>query len=177
MRRKKRTHKRRKGLSAAAPHRTTHRRRTHRKRGLMDGILSKHGLIENGTNALLGAAGGVGASVAAKALASFNMGFIGKLASGVGIGFVASAFGFPKLGIGFAGGMGAIAMETSGLHDDAPLMDDDLSELPVYQTEDGQFVKMLNDGTIEPLSEQELEEAGIHDNIYPSYSTMNGFQH
>lgn len=166
MRRKKATRRRKsKGLSAA-PRR--------RRRGLSAGFSGqglKNSLLDSG----YGAVGGLGAHLGNKALAGFKLGTMGKiLAAAVG-GFALSSFGAPKMGIGFVGGLTALTLNDT-LKEDAQFAEEDvLEEGEIYQTESGEFVKMLNDGTIEPLSEDE-QAALSEGDIYPPYSTMAPFQ-
>jgi hypothetical protein len=161
--------KRRKGLSAGG-HRSTVRRK--KRKGLFDGSLSKHNLLEHAKTVGLGALGGAGASFGNKLLAGFKMGFWGKTAVGAGGGLVVAMFGAPRMAAGFAGGMAALATTESGLHDD-DLQDENLEDLPVYQTEDGNYVKMLSDGEIVPLSDDEVDALHDGDQIYPPYGTQH----
>lgn len=173
MKRKKRTHRKKSGgLSGHSP-------RRRRSKGLFDGAMSGANLKNSAINAGLGALGGAGASVGMKLINGITKGNIfGNIASGFGIGFIASALGAPKLGIGFTGGTTALAL-AGGLKDgNTEFAEDDvLEEGEVYQTESGELVRMLNDGEMEYLSAEETE-AYLNDGeqIYPTYGTMNSFQ-
>jgi hypothetical protein len=139
--------------------------------------MSKENLKNSAINAGLGALGGAGASVGMKLLSGITKGsMIGNILAGAGIGLIASAFGAPKIGIGFSGGATALAL-SGGLGDNANFADDDaLEEGEIYQTETGDYVRMLNDGEVEYLSEDEVNALSDGDVIYPDYSSMNTFQ-
>ena len=166
---KKPAKRRHKGLSA--PHRSVKRRRN---KGLFDGGFSKDKLLDNAKTAAMGALGGVGASFANKATTGFKWGFWGKSITGAIGGFAIAAFGAPRMGAGFAGGMSALATTDSGLHDDDDGMNDELEDNSIYETSDGSLVRMLNDGSLEPLNDDEIQ--ALNDGNYPEYSTMNRFQ-
>lgn len=169
---KKRTKSRRrsKGLSAG----TTHHRRSRRRSGLSE-VMSGKNLKESAINSGLGALGGAGATVGAKITNTLTKGsIIGNILVGFGIGFLASSMGAPKIGIGYSGGATALAL-SGGLKDNGEFAEDDvLEEGEIYQTESGEYVKMLSDGSLEYLSEDEVQ--ALNDGIYPDYSTMNAFQ-
>jgi len=166
---KKKTTKRRRshtrGLSSGSP-------RKRRRRGLRDGG-SK--LKTSAVDSLLGGAGGAGAYFVNKAISGFKVGTVGKVLLGFGVGLGASYFGAPKIGIGFSGGSTALAMQ-AGLGDDsnANFADEDsLEEGEVYQTNDGDYVRMLNDGTTEYLSDEEVEALNDSYSAYPDYSMQH----
>lgn len=176
MRKRKRTTRKRtrsKGLSSSAPI-----KRRRRRSGLSDafsGTALKNGIIDNA----LGALGGAGASVGNKLISSLGItNTLGKILAGTAVGLGASLLGAPKIGIGFAGGITALSLQ-SGLNDDddtAEFAEDDvLEEGEIYQDEDGNLVKMLNDGSLEYLDEDEQMQY-LNDGLYPNYSTMNSFQ-
>lgn len=172
MKKAKRSRKRSKGLSAG-----TAPRRRRRSKGLSE-VISGANLKNSAINSALGAAGGAAATVGSKLTNTLTKGnVIMNILVGFTIGLGASAMGAPKLGIGYSGGATALAL-SGGLKDDgnAEFAEDDvLEEGEVYQTESGEFVKMLNDGSLEYLSEEEVE-ALSEGEIYPQYSTMNAFQ-
>jgi len=172
MKRKKRTHRKKSGgLSGHTP-------RRYKKKGLFDGAMSGANLKNSAINTGLGALGGAGASVGFKLIQGITKGNIfGNILAGASIGFIASAMGAPKIGIGFSGGATALAL-AGGLKDNADFADDDvLDDGEVYQTESGELVRMLNDGELEYLSAEETESYLSDDNeIYPTYGTMNAFQ-
>jgi len=171
---KKRTHKRRKKSSTAL----SGRPRRRRSKGFLGDAMSGANLKSSAINAGLGLAGGAGATIGTKLTNALTKGnVIANMLVGAGIGFLASALGAPKMGIGYAGGAAALAL-SGGLKDDGNTEfaeDDVLEEGEIYQTESGEFVKMLNDGSMEYLSEEEAE-ALSEGEIYPAYSTMNAFQ-
>jgi hypothetical protein len=137
---------------------------------MLSGANIKASLINTG----LGMAGGAGANVAYKMLTGLKFGTIGNLLSGAGIGTIISALGAPKMASGFAGGVTALALQ-SGLSEDSNAnFTEGMEEGEVYQTESGEFVKMLSDGSVQFLSEDEI--TALNDNVYPDYSTMNAFQ-
>lgn len=163
---KKRTHKRRKahkGLSSPAP-------RRRRSRGFLGDALSGANMKASAINTGLGALGGAAASIGSKLLTGLNLGLWGKIFAGAGVGFVASSLGAPKMGIGFTGGMTALALAGGLAEEETPLEEEPV----VYQTETGEYVKMLSDGTVEYLNEDEIE--ALNDGLYPNYGTMNAFQ-
>jgi hypothetical protein len=169
MKRRRKTHRKKShGLSG-------HTRRRSHKRGLFDGMLSGQNLKHSAINTGLGALGGAGSSVGFKLIQGVTKGNVfGNILGGALIGFIASSLGAPKIGIGFVGGTTALAL-AGGLHDEgnAEFADDDsLSE--IYQTESGEFVKMLNDGSMEYLNDDEVSY--LSEDVYPGYSTMNAFQ-
>lgn len=171
----KTTHKRRKkshkGLSG-------HGTRRKRSKGFLGDAMSGANLKNSVINSGLGALGGAGSTVGSKITNTLTNGnVIANILVGFGIGFVASAFGAPKIGIGYSGGATALAL-SGGLKDgNAEFADDDaLEEGEIYQTEDGQLVRMLNDGSTEYLSEEEVQYLNDENLIYPSYGTMNAFQ-
>ena len=178
MRKRKRTTRKRtasKGLSSSAH--TPRRRR--RRGGLSDafsGASLKNGIIENS----LGALGGAGASVGNKLITSLGVSNVfGKILVGTAVGLGASLLGAPKSGIGFSGGITALALQGGLNHyyDNAEFAEDDvLEEGEIYQDEDGNLVKMLNDGSLEYLDEDEQMQYLNDGEIYPNYSTMNAFQ-
>ena len=171
MKRKRRTHRKKSGgLSGHT------RRRSHRKSGLFEGMLSGSNLKSSAINVALGALGGSGASVGMKLIQGVTKGNIfANILSGAVVGFVASSLGAPKIGIGFSGGITALALQ-GGLKDNAEFADDDvLEEGEVYQTESGEYVKMLNDGSMQYLSADEAQYL-MEGEVYPSYGTMNTFQ-
>lgn len=171
MKKRRRTRRKsHKGLSAGPSHR--------RRRSLSAGkVMSKENLKNSAINAGLGALGGAGASVGMKLLSGITKGnTIANILAGAGVGLIASAFGAPKMGIGFTGGATALAL-SGGLSDNAEFADEDaLEEGEIYQTESGDFVRMLNDGEMEYLSDEEIEALSEGEVIYPQYSTMNSFQ-
>ena len=172
MKRRKRTH-RKKGLSSHAP---AHRRR---KRGLFDGVMSGANLKGSAINVGLGALGGAGASIGTKLTNTLTKGnMIANVLVGALVGFVASSLGAPKIGIGYAGGSTALAL-AGGLKDNANFAEEDaLEEGEIFTTEDGQLIKMLNDGQMQYLSEEEAQAYLNDENvIYPEYGTMNMMQH
>lgn len=172
MKRRKRT--RRKASSGLSANRSPKRTRTRRRRSGLSSGFNKASLMSNGKDIALGMAGGAIATQAQKLISGFKVGMIGKLLIGAGVGLVASSFGYKNLGVGFAGGVASLNFDITNLKEGEELEeDDDLSELPVYQTESGEFVKMLNDGELVPLSEEELSEVN---QVYPQYGTMNAFQ-
>lgn len=171
---KKKTKRRRKsgGLSNNSP---TRRRRS---KGLFDGVMSGANLKNSLVNTGLGMAGGAGATVGTKITNTLTKGnTIMNIIVGGAVGFIASAMGAPKIGIGYSGGATALALAGGGLKDEGEFADDDaLEEGEVYQTESGEFVKMLNDGSMEYLSDEEVEALNDGNVVYPDYSTMNSFQ-
>lgn len=174
MKRRKRTHRKKSGgLSGHTPRRK-------KSKGLFDGAMSGANLKNSAVNTGLGALGGAGASVGMKLINGITKGNVfGNILSGALVGFVASAMGAPKLGIGFTGGTTALAL-SGGLKDDSNTEfaeDDVLEEGEIFQTESGELVRMLNDGEMEYLSEEEAQ-AYLSDGqeVYPGYSTMNTFQ-
>lgn len=171
MKKRKPSRRRSKGLSAGAP-----KRRRRRSGGLSE-VMSGANLKNSAINAGLGALGGAGATVGAKITNTLTKGsVIGNILVGFGVGFLASSMGAPKIGIGYAGGATALALSTGMSEGNAEFAEDDsLEEGEVYQTESGEYVKMLNDGSLEYLSEEEVE-ALSEGEIYPEYSTMNAFQ-
>ena len=172
MKRKHRTRRRRSGLSE--PGKRTHRRR---RRSLSEGVMSGNNLKNSAINTGLAALGGAGASVGFKLIQGLKMGIFGNILTGAAVGFVASALGAPKMGIGFTGGTTALALAGGMSEDNAEFADDDvLSEDEVYMSEDGEYMRVLNDGTIEPLSEDEIQALSEGEQVYPTYSTMNPFQ-
>lgn len=170
----KKTKRRRKskGLSNNSPV------RRRKSKGLFDGVMSGANLKNSLVNTGLGMAGGAGATVGTKITNLVTKGnTIGNIVVGGIVGFIASAMGAPKIGIGYSGGATALALAGAGLKDNGDFADDDaLEEGEVYQTESGEFVKMLNDGTMEYLSDEEVNALMDGDNVYPEYSTMNSFQ-
>lgn len=168
---RRKTAKRRasKGLSAPATRRK-------RRSGLSEG-LSMTKLKDYALNSSLGALGGAGATIGTKITNTITKGsVIGNLLASFTVGLVISAIGAPKIGIGYAGGSTALAL-AGGLKDDNTEIaeDEPLEEGEIYQTESGDYVKMLSDGTLEYLSEEEVN--ALQDGeIYPEYSTMNSFQ-
>lgn len=124
---------------------------------------------------LFGGAGGGGAYLADKALVGFKLGGLGRALVAIGGGAAVAAFGAPKMGAGFSGGLMALNLK-QGLGDDdnTEFADDDvLEEGEIYETQDGNYVRMLNDGTIEPLSDEEVQS--LHDGVnpYPAYSIQH----
>lgn len=170
MRRK--THKRKRTHKALSDHHRSPRRRRSHKRGLFDLNVSKGALLDNAKQIGWGLAGGALANLGQKLLVQTKLGTIGKLIAGAGVGFLGASFGFRELGVGFVGGITAQNFDLTSLKDGIE-EDAELKDLPVYQTEQGEFVKMLNDGTLEPLSDEELADIN---KIYPEYSTMNPMQ-
>lgn len=141
----------------------------------MDGF-SKEKIIDSFKTSSMGALGGVGASFANKATSGFKLGFWGKSLTGLVGGVIVASFGAPRMAAGFAGGMSALATTDSGLHDDDDGMNDELEDNSIYETSDGSLVRMLNDGSLEPLSDDEIQALNDGGN-YPDYSTMAMFQH
>ena len=174
MKRRKRT-TRKKGLSSGGN--SPIRRR--KSKGLFDGVMSGSNLKNSAINVGLGALGGAGASVGSKLINGITKGNIfANILGGAIIGFVASSMGAPKIGIGFTGGMTALSL-AGGLKDDdnAAFAEDNALEAgEVYQTETGEFVKMLNDGTMEFLNDEEVMALNDGAVVYPEYGTMNAFQ-
>ena len=175
---KRKTHKRRRAHTLSASP-----RRRSRRRSALHGMLSGSELKNGAVNVGMGVLGGIGANVGNKLLAGLNLGTWGKIFAGAGIGLVASTMGAPKIGSGFAGGMTALAL-AGGLSEDElsedelsedELSEDELSEPGIYQTEDGNLVKMLNDGSVEYLSEDEITALNEGEKPYPNYSTMYNF--
>ena len=165
---KRKTHRRRRAHTLSASP-----RRRARRRSALHGMLSGSELKNGAVNVGMGVLGGIGANVGNKLLAGLNLGTWGKIFAGAGIGLVASTMGAPKLGAGFSGGMTALAL-SGGLSEDE-LSEDELSEPGIYQTEDGNLVKMLNDGSVEYLSEDEITALNEGEKPYPNYSTMYNF--
>lgn len=160
MKKNKTRRRRSKGLSAGSPKRR-------RRRGLRDGANNK--LKVGAMDSLMGGAGGAGAYFVNKAISGFKVGTLGKVLLGLGGGFALSYFGAPKMGIGFSGGSSALALQ-AGLGDEGSFADDDvLDEGEVYLTDDGEYVRMLNDGEIEYLSDEEIEVLNDGQNPYPAY--------
>lgn len=170
MKRKKHNRRRRSGLSESGK---TSTRRRRRHSGMFDGMLSGSNLKTSLINTGLGMAGGAGASVGYKMIQGLKFGTIGNMLAGAGIGFIASSLGAPKMGIGFAGGVTALALQ-AGLSEDES--NTNFEEGEIYQTESGDYVKMLSDGNVEYLSEEEVEALNDGNEVYPDYSTMNAFQ-
>ena len=171
---RKKTHKRRKSSKGLSGHSTPRRRRS---KGFLGDAMSGANLKNSAINAGLGLAGGAGATIGTKITNSITKGnVIANMLVGAGIGFLASALGAPKMGIGYAGGAAALAL-SGGLKDSADFADDDvLEEGEIYQTETGEYVKMLNDGSMEYLNDDEIDALNDADGMYPQYSTMNAFQ-
>lgn len=171
---RKKTHRRRKSSKGLSSNTPTRRRR--RSKGFLGDAMSGANLKASAINAGLGLAGGAGATIGTKITNTLTKGnVIANMLVGAGIGFLASALGAPKMGIGYAGGAAALAL-SGGLKDNAEFAEDDvLEDGEIYQTETGEFVKMLNDGSMEYLSEDEVEALNDGE-IYPAYSTMNAFQ-
>lgn len=170
MKKRKTSRRRSKGLSQG---KTTHRRR--RSKGLSE-VMSGANMKNSAINSGLGALGGAGSTVGTKLTNTLTKGnVIGNILVGFAVGFLASSLGAPKIGIGYSGGATALAL-SGGLKDNADFInDDELEEGEIYQTESGEYVKMLNDGSLEYLSEEEVN-ALSEGEIYPEYSTMNAFQ-
>lgn len=172
---KKPTKRRRKSHSGLSGH----SKRRRRSKGLLGDAMSGANLKNSAINAGLGLAGGAGATIGTKLTNTLTKGnVIGNVLVGGLVGFLASALGAPKMGIGYAGGAAALAL-SGGLKDDGntEFADDDvLEEGEIYQTESGELVKMLNDGSMEYLSDEEIEALNDGDVVYPQYSTMNTFQ-
>lgn len=172
MKKRKTNRRRSKGLSAG----TQNRPRRRRKNGLSE-VISGANLKNSAVNAALGAAGGAASTVGTKLTNTFTKGnVIANIVIGFVIGLGASAMGAPKMGIGYSGGATALALSGGMKDGNAEFAEEDvLEEGEIYQTESGEFVKMLNDGSLEYLSEEEVE-ALSEGEIYPDYSTMNAFQ-
>lgn len=148
---------------------------TRRRRSLSAGIMSGANLKNSAINTGLGALGGAAANVGNKLISGFKMGTVGKIITGAAIGFIGSALGAPKVSIGFTGGMTALALNAGPIAEDGEFAENDvLEEGEIFQTEQGDYVKVLSDGKMEYLSEEEIE--ALNDGNYPEYSTMNTFQ-
>lgn len=162
---KRKTKKRKshsKGLSSPAPKR--------RRRSGLSEVMSGANLKNSAINTGLGMLGGAASTIGNKLIQGFKPGIIGTILIGGGIGFIASSLGAPKLGIGYAGGSTALALNGK-LSDNGEFAEEDtLEEGEIYQTESGDYVRMLSDGEIEYLSEDEVE--ALNDNVYPDYSTQ-----
>lgn len=171
---KRRKHTRRKKHTGVSGHHPARRRKS---KGLFDGVMSGANLKNSAINTALGMAGGAGASVGTKITNTLTKGsVIGNILVGGLVGFIASAMGAPKMGIGYSGGATALAL-SGGLKDNVEFADDDvLEEGEVFQTETGEYVRMLNDGQMEYLSDDEIESLNDSDQVYPKYGTMNAFQ-
>lgn len=168
---RKRKHHRRKRSGLSDPGKRSHRRRRSLSAGnVLSGANIKQSLINTG----LGMAGGAGANISYKMITGLKLGTIGNLLVGAGVGVVISAMGAPKIASGFAGGTTALALQAGLSEESNANFTEGMEEGEVYETQDGQLVKMLSDGSVQFLSEEEI--TALNDNVYPDYSTMNAFQ-
>lgn len=154
--------RRRKALSSAP------RRRTKRSSGglrdMFNPTIAKHSAISTAQ----AAGGGMLAVTANKVIIPTSMGKMGRVGIALGVGFLASALGFEKVGSGFTGGMMALTfqnglMNDGDLEDNTEFADEDvLSEQPVFLDENDQPMYLMDDGQggtyYQYLNDEELSE-------------------
>lgn len=137
--------RRRKGLSSGG----VKRRKSTRRKGLLSDMFNPTIAMNSFKNSLVSSAGGFGAVLVNKSILPSGSGKITRVLTGLGVGFVASAFGMPQLGSGFAGGMAALTFQNGLLNDDdASFADEDvLSDNPMVLDENGTpMILEENDG-------------------------------
>lgn len=158
---KTKTRKRRRKSPASGGTRKS--RRAPRKRGYLNDIFNPT-VAMNSARATISATTGAGGAIFVNKMLPATMGKLPKVAIALGLGFVASNFGFGNVGAGFTGGMMALTFQNGFLNDDASFADDDaLAELPLYLDENDSPM-VLEDGNFRYLEDDEVQalaDAGV----------------